>query len=531
MNILSLYLILQPRYFIFLSGLLYVISIFAAGDAFAQSTTSEAESSISQSNEPAKRRRRSRPTFAGRKVQKEAVVPNGDNEVITDIRVQYVDKDGNLVKGKTNPDVIKREFTLQSGDNYDSQVAKKGLTNVLDLEIINRASLILEPVEKDSAIMIVTVEEAGRLLVGFGLTLPPPTALQGLVRPITVNAINDSADGFGAGVRVGLSNIGGNNQKVTLGVEGGTEKFGLDLGYRKFFRHDRGIGVNFFTRRGIEPEFDDGDRDVNLKNQNDPWVHRLGGGIEYFRPIAKDFDGAIGLTYRKVSVRDAAFSDDIESEDELGNSLTVDEDGQDDLLTLNFAAVLDKRDDFQNPTRGYQLEFGSDQYFPIGEAEIVANRLAANYTQYLPLRLFGFGEGARTLVLNFQGGTILGDAIPYDAFILGGSSSVRGYDTSEISTSRSFVQASAEYRYPISSFDAFKYQFNLGGTVFIDYATDLGSADAVIGQPAKVRERPGDGFGYGLGLRTQTPIGTVRTEFALNDEGDTEFIFAVGDRF
>ena len=524
---MSLYLTL-PRYFIFLSGLFYVISLFTASDAVAQSITSD-ELDISQSSQPAKRRRR--PVFAGQKVRKEAVVPAGDDEVITDIRVQYVDNEGNLTTGKTNPDVIKREFALQPGDNYDPQVAKQGLSNVLELDIIDRASLILDPAAEDRAVMVVTVEEASSLSIGFGLTLPPPTALQGPVRPITVNAISDSPGGIAGGVRVGLSNIGGNNQTVTLGIEGGTEKFGLDLGYRKFFRHDRGIGVNFFTRRGIEPEFDDGDRDVDLDNGDDPWVHRLGGGIEYFQPLAKDFDGAIGLSYQKVSVRDGAFSDNVESEDEFGNSLTIDDDGQDDVLTLNFAAVLDKRDNAQNPTRGYQLEFGSDQYFPVGEAEIVANRLAANYTQYLPLRLFGFSEGARTLVLNLQGGTILGDAIPYGAFILGGSSSVRGYDTAEISTSRSFVQASAEYRYPISSFDAFNNQFDVGGTVFIDYATDLGSADAVIGQPAVVRDRPGDGFGYGLGLRTQTPIGTVRTEFALNDEGEAEFVFAIGDRF
>ncbi|MEO0849347.1 MAG: SbmA/BacA-like family transporter [Cyanobacteria bacterium J06648_1] len=67
--------------------------------------------------------------------------------------------------------------------------------------------------------------------------------------------------------------------------------------------------------------------------------------------------------------------------------------------------------------------------------------------------------------------------------------------------------------------------------ILLIYSSDLGSADAVIGQPAVVRNRPGDGLGYGIGLQTRTPIGLVRTEFALNDEGDAEFIFQVGDRF
>ena len=524
---MSLYLLLQPRYFI-LPGLLS-LSVLAASKAVAQSATSVAQLNISQSREPVKRRPRRTPVFEGQKVRKDAVVPAGNNEVITDIVVQYVDLDGNLTAGKVDPDVITREFTLKPGDNYDPTLAKESLTNVLELEIIDRASLDLEP-KGGTARMIVTVEEASSLFVGFGLTLPPPTALQGPVRPLTVNAIGDNPTGFAGGVRVGY-NIGSDNQRVSLGLEGGIQRFGFNLGYRKFLRHDRGIGVNFFSRRGIEPEFDDGNRDVDLDNNSDPWVHRLGGGVEYFRSLARDFEGAIGVSYQRISVRDGAFSDNIESEDKFGNSLTASDDGKDDLLTLNFAAVLDKQNNPSNPTSGYKLEFGSDQYLPIGKADILANRLAANYTHYLPVPLFGFTEGDKTLVLNLQGGTILGDAIPYDSFILGGSSSVRGYDTSEISTSRSFIQASAEYRYPIYNLNAFNREFKIGGSIFIDYATDLGSADAVIGQPAVVRDRPGDGFGYGLGLRTQTPVGTVRTEFALNDDGDTKFIFAIGDRF
>ena len=507
---------------------LSIATIFSGSKAFAQSNQSVPDAVVAQA-EITQRRLRS-PVFEGQQVRQEAVVPAGNNEAIADIEVVYVDEDGNLTEGKTNPEVITREFALQPGDNYNAELAKEGLQGVLDLKIIERASLTLEPVAEDRAVMTVAVRESSNISVGFGLTLPPPTALQGPVKPFTVNALSDSATGIGGGIQVGLLNIGGDNQEVDLGIEGGEQNFGFNLGYRKFFRHDRGIGVNFFASRGVEPEFDESDRDIDLPDGDDPWVHRLGGGVEYFLPIGEDFQSAVGVSYQRITVKDDAFSDNIEPRDELGNRLTVNEDG-DDLLTLNFAAVLDRRNNTRNPTQGYKLEFGSDQYFPVGEAEIVSNRLAANYTHYLPLPLFGFSEGAKTLILNFQGGTILGDALPYDAFILGGSSSVRGYDTSEISTSRSFIQASAEYRYPITNLNIFNNDLDVGGTLFIDYANDLGSADAVIGQPAVVRDRPGDGLGYGLGLRTLTPIGAVRTEFALNDDGDAEFIFTVGDRF
>lgn len=514
------------KYLAICSVLMSFSTVFAASSVVAQSA-----SNIVESNKPKQKERSRPPVFSGQKVRSEAVVPVGNNKTtITDVVVRYVDENGNLTTGKTNPDVITREFALQPGDNYDARLAKEGLEGVLDLAIIERASLTLETVADNQAVMAIAVQESSNFSLGFGLTLPPPTALQGPVRPTSVNAVSDSASGFGGGVQVGLINLGGNNQEIDLGVEGGAQNFGLNLGYRKFFQHDRGIGVNLFSRRAVEPEFDESDRDIDLPDDDDPWIHRLGGGVEYFQPLGKDFQGAIGVSYQRVAVRDGAFSDNTEPRDELGNRLMVDDDG-DDLLTLNFAAVLNRQNNPRNPTRGYKLEFGSDQYFPIGEADILANRLAANYTQYIPLPLFGFAKGAKTLVLNVQGGTILGDAIPYDAFILGGSSSVRGYDTAKISTSRSFIQATAEYRYPIFGFNLFNNDIDVGGTLFIDYATDLGSADAVIGQPAIVRDRSGDGLGYGLGLRALTPIGAVRTEFALNDQGNTKFIFTVGDRF
>lgn len=479
------------------------------------------------------RRRSKTPVFSGQKVRNKAVVPPGNQEIITEILVRFVDEAGNLVSSKTKPRIITQEFALQPGDVYRADLAKDGLQGVLDLIIVDRASLRLEklPRTANKVVMAIAVQENSNLSIGFDLTLPAPTALQGSVRPTTVQALSDSSNGFATGVQVGLLNLGGSNQGVSLGVEGGTEAFGFNLGYRKFLQHDRGFGINVFNRRGIEAEYDEENPDINLDNGSDPVVHRLGGGMEYFLPLAEDWQSAVGVSYQRVSVRDGTFSSNIESRDALGNRLAVSDSGQDDLLTLNFATVLDREDNPRNPTGGYKFQFGSDQYLPVGDAQVLANRLAANYTHYFPLPLFGFTEGAKTLVVNLQGGTILGDAVPYESFILGGSSLVRGYGASEISTARSFVQSTVEYRYPIVTVNVGRNQIDLGGTFFLDYSNDLGSADAVIGQPGVVRNRPGAGLGYGLGLRALTPIGTVRTEFALSDQGETKFIFDIGDRF
>ncbi len=467
------------------------------------------------------------------KYDRPITVPPGRGETITEIQVRYVDKNNQPVAGKTKPEIIIQEFEFQPEDIYEPRVAKEGLEAVNNLFIIKQATLALEESTTDNnSVMVVTVEENNFFFFRFALTLDPPTALKGPARPVTVIPMSNRARGIAGGIRFGLLNLGGTNKVISLGVEGGTQTLGFDLDYRDFWRHDRGYGINFFSRQGVEPEFEKGDTEVNLPDgRGDPWIDRLGGGGELFFPLAKDFDGAVGISYEKVTARDGLFSSSVETVDELGNRLTFSDDGQDNLFTINFASSFDRRNDKLNPTQGYRLLLGSDQAIPIGNDGIFHNRLSANYSHFLPLNLFGFTEGDRTLVLNAQGGTIIGDLPPYEAFSLGGSSSVRGFDSGEVGTGRSFIQATAEYRFPIVGFNAFEQKFTLGGNLFIDYGTDLGSGDNVPGEPAEVRDKPGSALGYGLGLRLPTSLGTLRLEFALNSEGGNAWHFTIGERF
>jgi outer membrane protein insertion porin family len=463
----------------------------------------------------------------------ETVVPV-EGATVAEIQVQFVDEAGQPTEGRTRPFIITREFDLQPGEAYSQNLAQEGLERVTNLSIVRQATLELEPAENGQVVMVVNVLERDRFFIVPELTLAPPTALQGPARPVTVAPLSNQASGFSGAVRFGLRNIGGNNQTLSLGVEAGENTLGFDLDFRDPWiagsSSRTGYAVNLFNQRGVEPEFDQGDREVDLPNGEDPWVHRLGGGVEFFRPLAPDLVAALGVSYQRVSVRDEAFTSDISPEDELGNPLTFNSDGQDDLLTLNFSAVRDRRNDRLYPTQGDRLRVGIDQSIPIGEGNILFNRLAANYTQFIPLPLFGFAEGPRTLVLNIQGGTFIGDLPPYEAFSLGGAGSVRGYGGGEVGTGRSFLQGTAEYRFPLFE-NAFDEDIDIGGTLFVDYATDLGTGDDVLGEPAEVRDKPGDGLGYGVGLRARTPFGPVRLEFGLNDQGDSEVIFNVGDRF
>ena len=323
----------------------------------------------------------------------------------------------------------------------------------------------------------------------------------------------------------------GPNQRLLLEVIGDVQAFGLDFSYTIAPETIPGaLSVNATTERSFVGVFESGD-DVDLPGGADPWVHRNGGGVEYYIPFSSQFSLASGFNYQAVSVRPGAFTNRVESRDEDGNRVTVSNDGQDTLLTFNLASLLATVDDLGFPTKGSKLKFGIDTSIPIGDASIAFGRFAGSFSQFIPFNLFGFSKGPRTLILNLQAGTIVGDVPPYEAFSMGGSRSVRGYSGGEVGSGSSFLIASAEYRFPIVNDLHIFVDFDLQGTLFFDYGTDLDTADEVIGEPAIARNKEGNGFGYGFGLHAKTDFGLIRGEFALNEEGDFTAHFTVGDRF
>ena len=82
------------------------------------------------------------------------------------------------------------------------------------------------------------------------------------------------------------------------------------------------------------------------------------------------------------------------------------------------------------------------------------------------------------------GGHVHGDLPPYEAFPIGGTNSVRGYAEGSVGTGRSWVEGGGELRFPLA-------KLPLGGSLFFDYGSDLGSGASVIGNPGGARNKPG----------------------------------------
>lgn len=452
--------------------------------------------------------------------------------VVEDIQVRFVTKEGQdtdpktgqPIRGRTRNFIITREFELKSGSVFNRNTAEKDLQRVFGLGIFEDVKLSLNPGQNPRQVVVVanvTERNTGNISAGAGIS---------------------SASGLFGTVSYQQNNLGGNNQKLGAEVQLGQREFLFDLGFTDpWIAGDpfrTSYSVNLFRRRTISLIFDGGEREVELENGDRPRVVRTGGGISFSRPLSRDvyrrseWTASLGLQYQHVETTDA--DGEVVEEDERGNQLTFSGTGEDDLTTLQFGVVRDRRNDPLRPTRGSLLRLGTEQSLPFGEGNIFFNRLRGSYSFYLPSRLLKLTKGCQEansrdtdcpqlFAFNIQGGTVVGDLPPYEAFALGGSNSVRGYDEGDLAAARSFLQASAEFRFPIFSI--------ISGALFLDAATDFGSQGSVPGDPGGARRKPGSGFGYGLGVRIQSPLGPIRIDYGINDDGDGRLHFGIGERF
>ncbi|MFH7030689.1 MAG: BamA/TamA family outer membrane protein [Heteroscytonema crispum UTEX LB 1556] len=431
--------------------------------------------------------------------------------LVGDIKFRFVNEEGSTVDskgkpvaGRTKPDFLRQQLQLKPGQAFREDVVRQDVQQLYKLGLFESVNLALEGDANDTGKVDVIYElkEAGARSVNVGGNY---SADQGIVGTLNYQD----------------RNIGGVNDTLSANVEVGRRDLQFDTKLSSPYRSNNpdrlGYSISVFRKRGISETFDG---DIKLANGDRIREGKVGGSISFQRPI-DGWDTSLGFNYTRTSIRDR--DGKITPNDEKGNPLTFSGDGIDDLATVSFTAVKDWRNNPFNPTKGSILSLSTEQSVPFGQGNISMNRLRANYSQFVPVKLFD-SKVPQVFAMNLQAGTVLGDLPPYEAFSLGGPNSVRGYGSGDVASGRSYVLASAEYRFPI-------LQQTLGGVLFADFASDLGSGDTVLGNPAGVRGKPGIGFGYGAGVRFDSPLGLLRADYGINDQGESRLHFGIGQRF
>lgn len=417
-----------------------------------------------------------------------------------------VDNEGKPVTGTTRDFIITRELSIKEGDVFNRDKVQADLQKVFALGLFEDLNIGLAP-GSDPRKVVVTVNvkerNTGSIAAGAGLS---------------------SSTGLFGTVSFQQQNLGGNNQKLGLDIQVGERELLFDLNFTDPWLagdpNRTSFTANIFNRSLFSFIFDE-PVGIGVNNVS-PRINRLGTGFSFSRPLDKSTTASLGLRYERVSITNSN-NNAITATDSLGNPLSASGIGQDDLLLLQFAYATDQRDNPVQPSSGSVFRVATEQSIPIGLGSVFLNRIRASYSYFIPVKFLNFSEGTQALAFNFQGGTVFGTLPPYEAFQIGGSNSVRGWDEGKIGSGRSFGIFSAEYRFPV---------FNIvGGVLFFDYGTDLGSASAVPGNPAGARNKPGSGAGYGIGIRVQSPLGSIRVDYGLSSNGGTQFSFGLGEKF
>ena len=257
-----------------------------------------------------------------------------------------------------------------------------------------------------------------------------------------------------------------------------------------------------------------------------PWSVLVGANFQKVRPI--DFGGE----KRPYGVASPNLSGGQVPENEIicvaYNCAT-----ENNLVSFKSAVTYNKLDNSRNPTSGNYLNFGTEQFISIGEDSPTFNRARVTYSHFYPVNFLKLHKGCRpkpgeksncpqTIGFQAKMGTMIGDMPPYEAFCLGGTSSVRGWSSCDLGVARNFGDATAEYRFPIWRL--------ISGALFIDAGTDFGSQSSVPGKPGKLLDKPGSGVSYGPGVVINSPVGPVRLEAASNNE-DWRYNIGIGWKF
>ena len=419
------------------------------------------------------------------------------------VTVKFRDSEGQEAVGKTKPHVVLREMATKEGQVLNVKQAKADIDAIMAMGIFD--DVTIQPVE-----------------------LPESTAKEPRLN-INVNLVERKTGGFSAGGGVSAQQTGdsglpafigscsysqrnlfGLNQKFSASVEMGT----TDSLFRIYHTDPWVRGDPSRTSRTISLQNTKSSGNAVHGKAVDSQSEEPGAeggvnigrhlfGLEYCRPLAAGWSGTGGIQWQRSRVMDEQGG--TLRTDAYGGPLTFSGGEHDEMAVALLRTV--------HTGQASQLVLSMEQALPLTREWLNFNRLRVRASRTLQ-------AGPARLTLAGNGGAIVGDLPPYEAFPIGGTNSVRGYGEGGVGSGRNYMTGSAELHVPLVA--------PLEGCLFCDYGSDLDSGASVLGDPAGVRGKPGNGYGYGGGVCIDSPVGPFRLEYAWNDKHVGRFHFGIG---
>jgi outer membrane protein insertion porin family len=487
------------------------------------------------------------------------VTLNVSEGIVSDIELRFLGSDGESLidgkprKGKTKDWVIKRELKTKPGTIFNRKILEADISRLYATSLFDDVKVSLGPDNLNPGQVIIFLDlseqRTGSLTGGLGYSNS-----SGIFASIGLQETN------------ALGRAWSTNLNLNFGEYSNTYSFSISDPWIKGDKHKTSFRTNIFLSRDYPQEFKSENNgrlyavDDKSPSSSDSFssivLEKTGGGFSFSRPLngGDPFKVAkwrvlAGMNFKKVNMIDgsgnkkpygdmtptttrANLSDIIC----IGFSPT---DGscpeENTLVSVIASTSRNNLNNSVNPTSGNKLSFGTEQFFSIGENSPTFNRMRASYSFFVPTKFINLTKACKSnnassedcpQAIGFQlkAGTILGELPPYEAFCMGGTSSIRGWGSCDLSVSKSFVEGTVEYRFPVWKM--------ISGALFVDAGSDLGSQEDVPGKPGKLLQKSGSGYSLGGGVGVKTPIGPLRLDIASKDlSGDWRYTLGVGWKF
>jgi len=477
--------------------------------------------------------------------------------IISDVKLRFLGSDGETIidgkprKGKTKDWVIKRELKTQPGSIFNRKILEADIGRLYATSLFDDIKVSLGPdnLNPDQVIIFLDVSEqrTGSLTGGLGYSNS-----SGIFATIGLQETN------------ALGRAWSTNLNLNFGEYSTTYNFSLSDPWIKGDKHKTSFRTNLFLSRDYPQEFKSENNgriyavDDNNTTTADTFssivLEKTGGGFSFSRPLngGDPFEVAkwrvlAGMNFKKVKMIDGdgnikPYGDKTPTTGNINDIICIGftpNDGscpeENTLVSIIASTSRNNLNSSINPTEGNKFTFGTEQFFSIGKNSPTFNRMRASYSYFIPTKLINLTKACKSskatsedcpqaIGFQFKAGTILGELPPYESFCMGGTSSVRGWGSCDLAVSKSFVEGTAEYRFPVWRM--------ISGALFVDAGSDLGSQNDVPGKPGKLLQKSGSGFSPGAGVGIKTPIGPLRLDVASKDlSGDWRYTLGVGWKF
>ena len=418
------------------------------------------------------------------------VLPSGElfvqvNEgIVEDFKIK-----GNT---KTKDYVITREMKLKKGQPFNSKDARRSMQRIYNLGYFEDVNIKLNPGKAPNAVDVeITVVEMNTGTFGIG-------------------AGYSDADGFLGMVSIGDKNFRGTGDKVNVRWEfGGDEdnNKNYEFSYTRPWLDDKetSAGLTIYDMTNEYADYDhDGDEIARYDKQ------RRGQELTFSRRTNNEYV----VNYLTLKNREDIYkgvADGYENAPqyfEEGDTVARQKENFGTTRSIGFTRAFDSRDNVNDPHEGKRNSYSIEWAGMGGDFD---------FTKYSADWRYYYRMGASEDVLAFMVGAGYADGtMPLSQrFAVGGSDSLRGYKDDQFK-GNSMLRGTLEYRVPLMK--------KVQGVLFTDtgYAWDKNTEDNFDLGLMK--------YSYGVGLRINSPLGPLRLDYGIGDDGG-RFHFSFGGQF